>query len=203
MPSLFDKSKQAPRSAKTQFALLIALSLLAGTSCKPSNYPSGNPCGPYGEPWKNHEPVIAQTVESDGTVIDWVPGPIIFPGPPGVDAGPPVVVSYTQYEHQGPPGTQPVPHPKQLMCICQSDYVAYPGQPCTKLSQNCSTEGQAATAKTQTYCCPELQMIRDLRNVNGQCVDFGIDYGICARCGDGICGKGENACNCLFDCLKL
>ena len=205
--SLFDRPQRAPRTRKAQFAFLFALALIAGSSCRP------NPCGPGGEPWKDPYPVVAQTTDPDGTVVDWIrpesqvrPGETMATAPlssPEPFCPPPPNYGPAVQRPLGPPGTVPIAHPRALTCQCTEGYFARPGSPCLKLTEHCATQGDEAAAKNSTYCCPGLELIRDLREVNGQCVEAGIDHGICARCGDGICSKGENACNCLFDCLKL
>jgi hypothetical protein len=195
----------------TRPGYLPLLLVVACSSAQPSSYPSTNPCGPGGEPWKNPYPVVAQTTDPDGTVIDWIPinsqstngEPLATPPPPSTNAPESTVTtSPFMYQHQGPPGTVPIPHPRVLTCECHPGYTARPGSPCVKVSDNCSSQGFAASSKDYTVCCPGLQLVRDSRRVNGQCVDVGIDYGICARCGDGVCAKGETDCNCPLDCPK-
>ena len=188
-------------NAVLRFGLTGAFLLVGCVLARSSKHPSDNPCGPHGEPWKNTYPVIAQTVESDGTVVDWIPGPPFeMPVLPGTDAGITQERPWPEYEHQGPHGTQPYPHPKELMCTCDDGYVGYQGQPCTKRVRNCSVEGEGATAKTQTYCCPDLTLISQSKMIDGQCVDIAPDLGICTQCGNGVCGKGESHCNCPADC---
>lgn len=61
-------------------------------------------------------------------------------------------------------------------------------------------------------CCDGLVAIKNSRLHNGRCVSPGPainmsqnvqpkrgDY-ICTNCGNGVCGKGENSCNCPADC---
>ena len=208
MHNLHLQMRKFAHFAKLQLGMLPML-LAACSSAQPSNYPSTNPCGPGGEPWKNRYPVVAQTTDPDGTVIDWIPinsqsknGEPLATPPPETSApgSPPVTASPFMYQHQGPPGTVPIPHPRMLTCECQPGYTSRPGSPCVKVSDNCSSQGFAASSKNYTVCCPGLQLVKDSRRVNGQCVDFGIDYGICARCGDGVCAKGETSCNCAVDC---
>ncbi len=198
------------RAARPSTAPLLLL--VACSSAQPSSYPSTNPCGPGGEPWKNPYPVVAQTTDPDGTVIDWIPinsqskdgKPLATPPPETAAPGsPPVTGTPFMYQRQGPQGTVPIPHPRVLTCECHTGYTSRPGSPCVKVPDNCSSQGYAASSKDFTVCCPGLQLVRDSRPVNGQCVDYGIDYGICARCGDGVCAKGENSCNCPGDCPSI
>jgi len=169
-----------------------------------SRHPSSNPCGPHGKPWENPARVIAQSVEPDGTIIDWIPAPAT--APPNVPADPignETSMAQTRGPtYGGPPGTVPIPHPRVLSCTCDPGYISRPGQPCVELGQICEPEGAAASSKYFTQCCAGLTQVLDVRPVNGQCVQFGPDYGICTRCGNGTCGAGENSCNCPADCRR-
>lgn len=73
----------------------------------------------------------------------------------------------------------------------------------------CVEEGGAAGwSESRGYdlvCCSGLTRIdgRTFLNSDGQCESFaGFDFGlVCTYCGNGICGPGENICNCEADCL--
>lgn len=50
-------------------------------------------------------------------------------------------------------------------------------------------------------CCAGLQAIScDRPDPDGVCMEGCAGAVICANCGDGRCGAGENACNCALDC---
>lgn len=50
-------------------------------------------------------------------------------------------------------------------------------------------------------CCPGLQPIGcDRPAPDGACPPGCVGASICAACGDGLCGAGENPCNCVLDC---
>lgn len=65
--------------------------------------------------------------------------------------------------------------------------------------------GTLAVSPTETRdCCGGLKPIGCARpDTGGQCPPscFGASY--CTKCGDGVCGKGENICNCSQDCKAL
>lgn len=77
---------------------------------------------------------------------------------------------------------------------------------------SCRGEGESFEGKVIcAHCCEGLQRIAPL--VVGEADPLGADSAnptcvwaapvsviVCARCGDGICGKGENRCNCSVDC---
>jgi len=76
---------------------------------------------------------------------------------------------------------------------------------CTNNSQtggsDCLGEGQSRSGfltprEEALVCCPGLKWIP---RVCGQALDGGS---ICAKCGDGRCGTGENKCNCPSDCSR-
>ena len=60
--------------------------------------------------------------------------------------------------------------------------------------------GEEASSKSETYCCEGLQPINAEAPRDGTCQSFAPDANICAKCGDGSCGVGENRCNCASDC---
>jgi hypothetical protein len=56
-------------------------------------------------------------------------------------------------------------------------------------------------AGTTLSCCPGLSAIADSRCGNSDCSMVTMTEGfVCAKCGDSICGKGENKANCPQDC---
>lgn len=77
-------------------------------------------------------------------------------------------------------------------------------------SFSCVQEG-AVLSSTLNYerklCCKELTKISldkpssDANSVNG-CTVGSIGGLVCTNCGNGICGLGENKCNCPVDCIN-
>ena len=65
----------------------------------------------------------------------------------------------------------------------------------------CSGEGDVISLlDPEQVCCPGLDMIEVSEPTSGGlCMTVG-DMAICAYCGDGACGLGENICNCPVDC---
>lgn len=50
-------------------------------------------------------------------------------------------------------------------------------------------------------CFPGLKAVPDAHGTGGKnCAYPMCSCYVCVRCGNGICGKGENACNCPEDC---
>lgn len=52
-------------------------------------------------------------------------------------------------------------------------------------------------------CCVGLNTVRDITiyKKTGECT-FGSESAICVNCGNGVCGLGENKCNCPEDCSE-
>ena len=69
---------------------------------------------------------------------------------------------------------------------------------------DCITEGQRGDSMMapEKECCPGLKPISDLyvSKETKNCVVGGDESFVCAKCGDAICGRGENRCNCQEDC---
>jgi hypothetical protein len=77
-------------------------------------------------------------------------------------------------------------------------------------------EGWIASSADENLCCDGLVPIYDCEEVPVNCTDpddVNCDGGyeclcpkclcfVCAACGDGICGEGENKCSCPEDCLE-
>ncbi len=63
---------------------------------------------------------------------------------------------------------------------------------------NCAEEGVWIPEGENITCCSGLKQIPCVKpNEKGECMECGGFY--CAKCGDGVCGPGENKCNCV-DC---
>lgn len=81
-------------------------------------------------------------------------------------------------------------------------------QPATNQpSTNCVKEGESGSTECgdpscYQYCCSGLTKISTTKSYNGICeggVNNPGDF-ICSYCGNGVCGTGENQCNCPADC---
>ncbi len=69
---------------------------------------------------------------------------------------------------------------------------------------NCAKEGEMISIMPisegeKTVCCPGLSEGLKSDLINNECVPE-MDAVICIACSNGICGAGENKCNCLEDC---
>lgn len=73
-------------------------------------------------------------------------------------------------------------------CICDDD--------CLRAGEEFFPEDPDA----EPNCCPGLEPIELADYHNGQCAYLDCICYVCAACGDGICGAGENPCNCEQDC---
>ncbi len=68
----------------------------------------------------------------------------------------------------------------------------------------CAGEGQTDNIISNSFtgCCSGLTKITNSFSSGNTCTASTISSYICTYCGDGVCGKGENACNCPSDCKK-
>jgi hypothetical protein len=68
----------------------------------------------------------------------------------------------------------------------------------------CTPEGELIAVKEpDPRCCGGAQWIQNVSPTDdGGACTWGspVDIQICVRCGDHICGPGENVCNCPSDC---
>jgi hypothetical protein len=80
------------------------------------------------------------------------------------------------------------------------------------VSVACTHNGECAAAGDQVggkhdpgdtivQCCPGLIPGRDVIP-SPDCDLVAVDSAICIACGDGVCGSGENFCNCPEDCSR-
>lgn len=84
--------------------------------------------------------------------------------------------------------------PERADCICPET----PTPPPT-----CTPEGKSMPVYPGYQCCSGLTPISTAKpDVNGKCpTSPPLGASICAKCGNKICGPGENKCNCPNDCL--
>ena len=68
--------------------------------------------------------------------------------------------------------------------------------------EECAQEGESVpVVPGARQCCDDLSKIScDEPDSNGNCSAHCIGASICAHCGNGVCGLGENKCNCPEDC---
>jgi|GEM_PF-2301120 len=63
---------------------------------------------------------------------------------------------------------------------------------------SCSKAGESPGVAKE--CCEGLKVIPRIELVGGLCREIVGVYGICSDCGNGVCEKWENICNCEEDC---
>ncbi len=70
-----------------------------------------------------------------------------------------------------------------------------------KQLSNCVKEGQTIDPKNNISCCKGLKPNANYKlSSGGSCAEPNGLILICLKCGDGVCGKRENGCNCPQDC---
>lgn len=92
--------------------------------------------------------------------------------------------------------------------ICNNAPGDVPGMNCIppklaiKGERPCRSEGEDVDGKDfGSVCCPGLTPIPTTKPSSAGCTSSTPpSIQICARCGDRICGVGENRCNCPHDC---
>ncbi len=73
-----------------------------------------------------------------------------------------------------------------------------------KKESECFVAGESflVAEKGDKECCADLYELNPkIDLVEGECQPF-PEKSICINCGDGICGEGENYCNCPADCMR-
>jgi hypothetical protein len=82
-------------------------------------------------------------------------------------------------------------------CNCPADCIGGP---------ECVGEGETFGGYTAEpdyrTCCEGLNMTYQGYSLgdDGKCIMMVDDASMCTKCGDGVCGPGENKCNCPADC---
>ncbi|MDP2951140.1 MAG: hypothetical protein Q8N55_02020 [bacterium] len=70
---------------------------------------------------------------------------------------------------------------------------------------SCIKEGNVGWNKDGAYCCTGLTKITTTAGGDNSCDSAGYTSGeifTCTYCGNGVCGLGENKCNCPSDCTE-
>ena len=90
---------------------------------------------------------------------------------------------------------------KDYVCSCPSGrYWASREEGCIlNQAQSCAQEG--GVISTEGACCGKLQKLALMKNLDGGCKVTQQGF-VCADCGNGVCGPGENECNCPQDCTQ-
>jgi len=66
----------------------------------------------------------------------------------------------------------------------------------------CIGEGEEGSRFNNDICCSGLSKIDNSRKAGDTCVAPSDGSFVCSYCGNGICGRGENECNCKIDCKE-
>ena len=66
-------------------------------------------------------------------------------------------------------------------------------------NKNCIEEG-GIRAGLKDKCCDELKFVNNESYISEAEICVASQHSICLNCGNGICGIGENRCNCPEDC---
>jgi len=69
-------------------------------------------------------------------------------------------------------------------------------------SVSCVKEGELLPTAGQLDCCSGLTSLSRVDKYDSSCnfISGPLGYLVCAACGNGVCGTGENKCNCPQDC---
>ena len=93
------------------------------------------------------------------------------------------------------------------ICARCGDGICGPGENLCNCAVDCDhagcvpAGGAVPVVPNAPSCCPGLSPIGcDAPNGQGLCPGGCVGASICAQCGDGVCGAGENLCNCPRDC---
>lgn len=81
-----------------------------------------------------------------------------------------------------------------------------PAEMVRKARDTCRGEGQDIDGKDMGLglkCCQGLTAIPLSQSSNEECINSAPpSILVCTRCGDRVCGQGENRCNCPTDCAR-
>lgn len=184
-----------------------------------------NFCGRGGHLRPFASQIVAKTVEPSGEVTVWLPPKAFTPDgkepaqPPAASPLPEgpsdteraadsaMTMEPPQSLGRGPAGTVPLSLTKANMCECDEGFVKLLDGSCAAIEDVCAPEGRGAgrnpLAMEYTLCCPGLSPVSIYRKEQSRCVlDPHYRGQTCVKCGNGICGPGEDECNCPLDCSK-
>jgi hypothetical protein len=80
------------------------------------------------------------------------------------------------------------------ICNCPTD--------CKGSEPDCVEEGEKGNGFSSDVCCEGLTKIANSWPIGDTCLAATDGSFVCSYCGDGVCGEGENKCNCGIDCLE-
>ncbi len=101
------------------------------------------------------------------------------------------------------PKAQPVGCTLEVKLCPDGSYVGRTGPNCefAECSQEvCLKEGEIYGTGYDKDCCPGLTKIVNIFKTGAGCSVSNGETAVCAYCGNGVCGTGENKCNCPGDC---
>jgi hypothetical protein len=106
------------------------------------------------------------------------------------------------------PGDNCIPHPPRTCMGLPDDKPGLnciPPQPDGGIYGRCRQYGEDIEGKVVGgYCCEGLTKTSQAYPSDGGCVsDVPVSLLICAPCGDGLCDRLENPCNCPQDCAPV
>jgi hypothetical protein len=175
-----------------------------------------DPCAPGGRLRPPPGEIVATTTTPGGDLIDWIrptaemlvppppsmtPPPDPIPPPPDAPPGAPgPVLGQVDMGPKGPPGTVPVVRLKEPQCDCFDGYLQLMNGSCKPAATVCRRPGEGGSARYFPGCCPGLAPVAASEEQDGRCAPLAPDAVVCVRCGDGVCGAGENECRCPSDC---
>lgn len=70
------------------------------------------------------------------------------------------------------------------------------------IAWSCTKEGGTGSLYQSDSCCATTVQISNKQGEYPNCTTVDKEHFICAKCGNGECGPGENSCNCMIDCKK-
>lgn len=94
---------------------------------------------------------------------------------------------------------RPVCGPAGVAVVADGCWICVDRATCEPAAMCVPEGGSTPVVPDAPPCCPGLEPIGCGAPVDGACEPC-VGASVCARCGDGLCGPGENICNCPDDC---
>ena len=100
---------------------------------------------------------------------------------------------------------QKLNQPKPTPIVVNQPVINQPvaNQPAINQPANCAKEGEnifVNNPEKPSICCSGLSQVQLYEACNAPRVPAAAGIATCSYCGNGVCGKGENQCNCPQDC---